>query len=225
MERRKFMIGVGVLATGSSAAVGTGAFTSVEANRDIAVDVVDDADAFLGLEAAESDNADAFVVDDGGTIGIDVSETDAGGEGVNGGAATALDDLFVVTNQGTSDVLAIIRDDTPTTANSAFYAQIDGDRVLFQDGNRSSGTFLDSTLRTVLKIPVGKSVTVGLEQDEPNTGKGYEESFAVVAADNLDDVAKLTSIDADGKFGPGRGQDIKDLDGNRLVDSNKYADP
>ena len=175
-----------------------------------------DTNALLGLAAADSPNADAFVTDTGGTVGIDVANTDAGGQGVNRDAATAIDNLFVVTNRGTSDVFAIIRDDTSTTANGAFYAQVAGERILFQDGNRSSGTFLDSELSTVLKIPVGESVTVGLEQDEPNTGSGYGGSFAVVAADNLADVGDETAIDADGRFGPGRGQDLRALDGTRL---------
>jgi hypothetical protein len=216
MQRRKFIAGVGSLAAGAAAVTGTGAFTSVSANRSIAVEVADDANAFLGLEAAGSANADAFVTNTGGTIAVDVSDTDAGGQGINRNATTIFDDLFVVTNQGTSDVFAIIRDDTSTTANGAFYAQVAGKRLLFQDGNRSSGTFLDSTLQTVLKIPVGESVTVGLEQDEPNTGQSYEGRFAVVAADNLDDVGSQTAIDADGQFGPGRGQDLRRLDGTRF---------
>ncbi|WP_299331691.1 hypothetical protein [Haloplanus sp.] len=215
MQRRKFIAGVGSLAAGAAAVTGTGAFTSVSANRSIAVEVADDANAFLGLEAADSANADAFVTNTGGTIAVDVSNTDAGGQGINRNAATAIDDLFVVTNQGTSDVFTIIRDDTSTTANGAFYAQVAGKRLLFQSP-RSSGTFLDSTLQTVLKIPVGESVTVGLEQDEPNTGRSYEGRFAVVAADNLDDVGSQTSIDADGQFGRGRGQDLRRLDGTRI---------
>jgi hypothetical protein len=37
VKRRKVLIGLGSLAAGSAATVGTGAFTSVSANRDISV--------------------------------------------------------------------------------------------------------------------------------------------------------------------------------------------
>ena len=56
MERRKFVIGLGALATGSAAAMGTGAFTAAEADRAVDVAVVNDAAGLLGIEAGlESD--------------------------------------------------------------------------------------------------------------------------------------------------------------------------
>jgi len=48
-NRRKFIAGLGALATGSAAAVGTGAFTSVSAERSVTIDTADDAYAFLRL--------------------------------------------------------------------------------------------------------------------------------------------------------------------------------
>ena len=49
MERRKFVIGLGALATGSSAAIGTGALNVFEADRDAEITVVDDTNAYVGL--------------------------------------------------------------------------------------------------------------------------------------------------------------------------------
>ena len=75
MERRKFVIGLGALAAGSSAAVGTGAFTAAElSGRDVGVTVSDDSDGLVALRAGSTE----FVEQEGGELGIDVSNEDAG---------------------------------------------------------------------------------------------------------------------------------------------------
>ena len=88
MERRKFVIGMGALATGSAAAVGTGAFTAAELDgRDADIMIVDDTDGLIGLEAGGSE----LVNDEGGAgnnqLAIDFNVEDdgsaVGGDGVN----------------------------------------------------------------------------------------------------------------------------------------------
>ena len=55
MERRKFIIGAGALATGSSAAMGTGALSSMSAERSATVDVVSDDSALVQLDPGASE--------------------------------------------------------------------------------------------------------------------------------------------------------------------------
>ncbi|WP_435359153.1 hypothetical protein [Haloarchaeobius sp. DFWS5] len=108
MERRKFIIGMGSLAAGGAAAMGTGAFTSVSADRGIRVHTPWDSDALLGLAPEDSPNSqyvvanqDAMEIDfGGGTNQI----TDNGAYGVNNEAVTIVRDMFKITNQGTQDV-------------------------------------------------------------------------------------------------------------------------
>lgn len=50
MNRRTYLLGVGSLAAGDAATIGLGAFTSVEADCDVTVEVADDANAFLALK-------------------------------------------------------------------------------------------------------------------------------------------------------------------------------
>ena len=112
MERRKVLIGLGSLAAGGAAAMGSGAFTSVEADRDIEVEVAGDADAFLGVEPADTPNGDAYATETDGTVelnfddGADFSEIDGtdGGSGINDRALTDIQDVITVTNQGTQEV-------------------------------------------------------------------------------------------------------------------------
>ncbi|WP_336021591.1 hypothetical protein [Halobellus salinisoli] len=118
LNRRNVLLGLGTIVTGVGAAIGTGAFTTVTAERTVDVSVTGDSDAFL-----------AFQVD--GTVTIDGSDVDAGdpgyaniptdgaleilldgsGEGnvssasgLNVDAVTTISPLFSVTNNGTEDV-------------------------------------------------------------------------------------------------------------------------
>ena len=136
MERRKFVIGMGSIAAGSAAAVGTGAFTSVSADRGVTVEVDDDNDAYLGLEAERDD----IISDDGddGQLTLDLGSqttnegTDYEGEGFNKEAITEVDGVFRITNQGTDTVDLEIEND------------VDGLETTLQDPNdRGPG---DSTL-------------------------------------------------------------------------------
>jgi hypothetical protein len=114
MQRRKLLAAMGSIAAGGAAAMGTGAFTSVSADRSLEVEVAGDASAFLALKPQpNSDNASAYVDVSGDTVSIDVSSTNAGGEGANQNAYTVIRDLIQVTNQGTQGVIFGHRQDFP----------------------------------------------------------------------------------------------------------------
>lgn len=121
MERRKFVVGLGALAAGGSAAVGSGAFTAMEADgRDATIDVVNDADALLGLEAGDS----TLVTDTGGSGGeLEIDFTsEEGGQGVNpnsiyqvgglGGVETDPDSPLGALTEGDVDFPGSINDES-----------------------------------------------------------------------------------------------------------------
>jgi hypothetical protein len=101
MNRRRLIATLGA-AAGVSGVLGTGAFTSVSADRSVDVSVVSDTDALLALRPADTPNGTCAEVTDG-KFSLDLSATD-GGPGVNPDALTVLDDVFTVTNEGTSAV-------------------------------------------------------------------------------------------------------------------------
>lgn len=110
MQRRNFLIGVGTAAVGSSALVGSGAFTSTEAERVASVEVADDPDALLGIEPSESpDSAYAVLADDSRgrerlELRIDDSNENVAGQGVNSNSETWFCNVFTVKNQGTQPI-------------------------------------------------------------------------------------------------------------------------
>lgn len=105
-NRRKFLAGMGALATGSAAAMGTGAFSSVRANRTVTIDTAkDNSGALLSLDTYGMENAD-YVSTAGSTVGIklDSENKNLKGSGVNKDAITRLFNLFKVTNKGSQNV-------------------------------------------------------------------------------------------------------------------------
>ena len=144
MERRKFVVGLGALASGTAAAVGTGAFTSVEADRQVDVQVAEDANAFLGLDNSGAAN-DEYFDTSGDEYAVDFASTGAGGSGVNPNADTVAEDVFMITNQGTQPVevdLSASGDLSAQDPGSISAPSSDGINVaLASDDGDSDGTY------------------------------------------------------------------------------------
>ncbi|PSQ56057.1 hypothetical protein BRD22_06920 [Halobacteriales archaeon SW_8_68_21] len=154
---------MGSLAAGGAAAMGTGAFTSVTADRGISVSVSGDNGALLGLGPAPGSsnhpNAEYLSEDGsgpGGEIAVDV-------ENVNTDSETRIDSLFQITNNGTQDIWVWF-----TLTGNGFKTQV----YFYPDDNRqeslttygSNGGALGSqgASQVAQKILVGESLTVGM---------------------------------------------------------------
>jgi hypothetical protein len=94
---------MGSLAAGGATAMGTGAFTSVSADRAVSVSVADDTDAFVSMEPFFGPNVE-YATADGGAIALEFTGIDAGGEGLGADSTYEFDDVFRVENQGTQPV-------------------------------------------------------------------------------------------------------------------------
>jgi hypothetical protein len=107
MNRRTLLTALGAIGAGGAVVTGTGAFTSVEANRDVTVEVADDANALLAIEQGDGPNGN-YATTTGGTLGIDLTSDNDNltqdPNGVNANAVTVIEDLFTITNQGTQEV-------------------------------------------------------------------------------------------------------------------------
>ena len=159
---------MGALASGAAATLGTGAFSSVTASRDVDVEVADDASAYLRLEGAGGANSE-YVTDDGndGTLTIDLNSDDAtNGDGVNPDAVTTIDNLFVVENQGTQDV------DVSITKSSGDSSDSNADLVTFHpsDGDYNVDPLSDSA--KTLGAGESTPVSVKVDTEGEDVGKG-----------------------------------------------------
>ena len=106
MRRRQLLFGVGTAAVGVSAFVGSGAFTSIGADRAATIETAPDSEAYLRMEPNDDHpNGDYASRMADGRIRIDVNgNVDVDGKGVNPDAETVIEDVFAVQNQGTQGV-------------------------------------------------------------------------------------------------------------------------
>lgn len=129
--RRKKALAVVVVLSLVIAIPGTGAFSSVTAERTASVSVADDTDAFLGLEPHNSANGQYATTNDGQLeLRIDETNPAISGEGVNQNAITTFDDVFNITNQGTQRVAVSVND---SASETEYYVQHDGERLALDE--------------------------------------------------------------------------------------------
>jgi hypothetical protein len=108
---------MGTVAAGAGVIGGTGAFTSVEADRTVSVQTAGDGDAALVLEQASvggsvTSNASEYVDPTGDTVQINLDGTQdnnsgANAAGLNQNAKTRFDNLVGVANQGTQPITSL----------------------------------------------------------------------------------------------------------------------
>ncbi|UWG46456.1 DUF1102 family protein [Halanaeroarchaeum sp. HSR-CO] len=97
MQRRKFLATVGSLAAGSAAAIGTGAFESASATRNVTVEVEEDASAWIALNPL----SDYASYNEDGLLELNFGEYPgnvwaAESQGMNGEATFEFADVFEV---------------------------------------------------------------------------------------------------------------------------------
>ncbi len=99
--RRRLLLGIATLGAGAGLIGGTGAFTSVEADREVTVEFADDSEALLEMTSPneEGEGRSYVSIDEGddGTISIII-------EDVNRNAKTKIDNLVRFQNNGSQTV-------------------------------------------------------------------------------------------------------------------------
>jgi len=172
MNRRKVLAALGTISGGAAIASGTGAFTSVEADRDVAVQVANDSTAYLALNAIGS-NA-PYTTTNNGQLGIDLTgsnTTGAGGKGVNTDAVTVFEEMFEVQNQGTQDIeveitpLTFIDTDSGDTLVVLIVPQTNFPTVTLSPGNTEKYSL------AVDVYPGGTSPDIGIDDTMTVTGE------------------------------------------------------
>lgn len=97
MNRRNVLIGLGAVTAGGGAVFASGAFSTVEADRTVSIDVVGDANALLGLDVNSGQYNGISGAGTGNAIEIQTSS-------LNDDATTRFDQVLTVTNNGNKEV-------------------------------------------------------------------------------------------------------------------------
>lgn len=164
MKRRKFIVGVGGVAAGGSALLGSGAFSRVESHRAVTIEVAQDPDAYLGLDSCQDDdgnttpNSSFTDLDGNGHLEVDMGPSSYGGYGVNSNSFTWFDNVFQITNQGKEQACVWIGGkEGEYPERVTFY--LEGDRENSLEG-AENGVLLD----------VGESICVGIHTNTRKDG-------------------------------------------------------
>lgn len=185
MERRKFIAGLGAFTSGAAATIGSGAFTSVEADRSIQVQTARDSSAFLRMKAIgatersqggdvvdfrfpslgeQSDIADNPNPQNPQGLGADsVYRFDSDVNGSNG--------LFIVENQGTQAVQLYSRQGDSAAVPDVEIFNVETGNLLTEDDPYDA-------------LGVGESINLGFEIDTTGVSiqdDAYQVDLTIVA--------------------------------------------
>jgi len=180
MERRKFVIGVGSLVSGAAAGVGTGAVSSITADRDATFSMEGDSNAYLTLEPGDNHYVTQT---DGGLIQFDFDR-------VNKRADTTLEEAFTIKNAADRElyVWAQVLDEfgnvlnVDTSANLSVELLVDGTDITYPGGREKNDVdtsrFYGKTEETgAVKFTQGQAEDVEMrifvrgDTDELNVGR------------------------------------------------------
>jgi hypothetical protein len=101
-----------------SAALMTGAFSALTADRTATVSTAGDADALLALQPEN----EAYARLDEGTLTVAIDGSfETGGEGVNANSLTQVEDVFRITNRGSAEIAVWITTSGRHTGTVVFY--------------------------------------------------------------------------------------------------------
>jgi hypothetical protein len=208
MNRRRFLVGAGTLMGGGGAILGTGAFTSIEADRHATVAVAREDEAFLTIEPSMGQPNASFATQNssnGNEIGLDfddVAGTTSGSEGVGPDSTYEFDDVFRVYNAGTQEVYVDIDSVTINFSGSADLEFIAG----------SSRTTIDGS-NAELTVPVGQERGIGV-RIETNDASTYD---GVNSPTDSDQGSAVTTIFADDTVDSGNPIDPGSPSGGPIV--------
>jgi len=94
MQRRKFIVGLGSLAAGASATVGTGALSESDIDRGVRGRVANDTGAYVEIRPGGKNGA--VVENDGGELVLDFDASAGGGSGLNADSVNYFDTVMDV---------------------------------------------------------------------------------------------------------------------------------
>ena len=177
----------GSLAAGGAAAMGSGAFASVEATRTVGVNVAGDGSAYLGL-SPDSPYAEW----NGKQLVLQFDNNGSGGQGINADSVSTFDGVFQMTNNGPNELDITI--DKSGLANPGRWHFVPKEVYEEYSGNYPEDSFYPSwddfggyetTNASGGGLDSGNSTLVGVAIDARDRGglPGGEITFAVTDAD------------------------------------------
>jgi hypothetical protein len=176
MKRRNMIVTIGSIAAGGATFVGTGAVSSMEAERNVTGRVVGDKSAYVAIREGADHGFAAENTDGEFRVGFD-NDPD-GGDGLNPDSVNTFDDVFRIRNTGPEKLNVRIEDSN--------------ERLGFYFGEEpNDGSFENASTGTV-GLESAQEAVVGVWADLRDVGTGdvfdtQGEDFTVYAEDGSPD--------------------------------------
>lgn len=202
MKRRSLIASIGVAAAGG-AVIGTGAFTTAEAERTLNIEVADEDSAILALSRIEENDSGEFVQPLGSQneISFDFNNTQGtefDGRGPGTASTYRFDRLFAVENQGAQ----------PVYFESEFADRDSRDQDLenigmYVEETDDDGSLLDGE-NAVLELAVGDVAQLGFKIDTSGVDveledQGYQFNLMSTVTTTDEEPDDVTILDTDGE--------------------------
>ena len=156
MKRRTFLAGTGLGAIGTTALVASGAFSGATSQRHTKIEIVQDPEAYLAMDACEDHDDVEVGIDDAGHVEIEADGTAS--------SVRYFDSVLEVCNYGKDPVGVWIE------VKQAYEPYEDEDRVQFYVEDDPDNR-VDSE-EDAYELDVGKCVCIGIRAD----GRGLEDT-------------------------------------------------
>ncbi len=175
-NRKNVLIGLGLIIAIGGAVIGSGAFSTVQADRGVSVQTAGDADAYLAITPGDGYDNSAYITNDSdtGTLTFDLGQngpTTNDGTGFNQNATTTLDGMVNLTNQGENAVEVGVGDSSSGMGSSTT-VELENAEVTFEmsDGNTVS-------------LNPGKSATINVTVDTTGSYSGDPSANVTIYAE------------------------------------------
>nr|WP_254611782.1 hypothetical protein [Haloterrigena gelatinilytica] len=181
MNRRNVLVGLGTIVAGGGAALGTGAFSSVEADRTVSVGTTGDGQAYLGVSVTNS----AYAVDGSSeseaAVTIDLGDTGNESVGFNDDATTYVNGILELTNNAADgNSIEVSLGSAANGHSKSQTVSIAGADVTFTLSDPDTGTDGDLAYATVSD---GGTTTVDAEINTAVDNSGDDEMLTLYADD------------------------------------------
>lgn len=193
MNRRTFLFGTGTAAVGSSLMLGTGAFTTTQADRQLAVEVVPDESMLVGLSPGELNPqyvsptqetaAPTYMINittDNGELGLDGGEYALGAN-----TTTRIEGLLTVANNSQSAV-RVSAEFVPGSDWFPGSQWVPGSEWIFAGTGGAEET--TSLLENEFLLDTGESLQVGLELELLDVEEGQYDGTLQLQAEDADEI-------------------------------------
>lgn len=176
MNRRNVLVGLGTIVAGGGAALGTGAFSSVEADRTVSVETAGDGSAFLQL----SGDGEYITNDNSGELTLNLGQVN-NGDGFNENAKTVVNDIVTVTNNAADgeDITVGFNDGGTPPEASATVNLDDSNGAALADITFYFGSENSQSTETIGSNSSSTETTMGVIVDTRNPTGGDGESAAI----------------------------------------------